>query len=55
VLQGRHPISITVLDRLPHASFAHMSVEELTEHVRGLIFEQLSEKQLEPSAEPAPA
>jgi 1-acyl-sn-glycerol-3-phosphate acyltransferase len=55
VLQGKHPITITVLDRLPHASFAHMSVEELTDHVRGLIFENLSEKQLEPSAEPTSA
>jgi 1-acyl-sn-glycerol-3-phosphate acyltransferase len=50
VLQGRHPISITVLDRLPYASFAEMSVEELTEHVRGLIADELGEKQLEPAA-----
>jgi 1-acyl-sn-glycerol-3-phosphate acyltransferase len=49
VLQGRHPISIKVLDRLPPESFADMSVEELTEHVRNLIAANLDEKQLEPT------
>jgi 1-acyl-sn-glycerol-3-phosphate acyltransferase len=51
ILQGRHPISITVLDTLPHEGFAHMSVEELTLHVRGIIAAQLDEKDLEPSAD----
>ena len=55
VLQGRHPISIQVLDRLPYESFAHMSVEELTAHVRGIIAAELDEKQLEPSEDRAPA
>jgi len=55
VLQGRHPISITVLERIPHARFAHMSVEELTEHVRGLIALHLDEKHLEPSESTASA
>ena len=51
ILQGRHPISITVLDRIPYESFATMSVEDLTAHVRGVIASQLDEKQLEPTAE----
>ena len=60
ILQGRHPISITVLDRLPYESFADMSVEELTAHVRSVIASQLDEKHLEPTdeavlARPAPA
>ena len=41
VLRGRHPIQITVLDEIPPGSFAHMSVEELTLHVRGLIAEEI--------------
>lgn len=55
VLQGRHPISITVLDRIPHESFAHMNVEELTEYVRNRIAENLDEKHLEPAEEAAQA
>ncbi len=49
VLQGRHPISITVLDRIPYESFSHMNVEELTAHVRSVIASHLDEKQLEPT------
>ena len=45
VLQGRHPISIRVLDEIPAASFAHDSVEELTERVRGLIAAHLDAKE----------
>lgn len=37
VLQGRHPIRISVLDPIPYDEFAHWSVDELTEHVRSLI------------------
>ncbi len=54
ILQGRHPISITVLDRIPYESFAELSVEELTARVRALIASHLDEKQLEPVPE-APA
>jgi len=54
VLQGRHPISITVLDRIPYESFADATVEELTERVRSVIAENLDEKHLEPSEPSAP-
>jgi 1-acyl-sn-glycerol-3-phosphate acyltransferase len=37
VLKGRHPIRVTVLDPIPPESFAGLSVEELTEMVRGRI------------------
>jgi 1-acyl-sn-glycerol-3-phosphate acyltransferase len=37
VLQGRHPISLRVLDELPYESFRDESVPELTERVRQLI------------------
>jgi 1-acyl-sn-glycerol-3-phosphate acyltransferase len=34
VLQGRHAIRVRVLDEMPYASFADMSVDALTAHVR---------------------
>lgn len=37
VLQGRHPIHVTVLDPIPPESFEHLSAQELTEHVRTLM------------------
>jgi 1-acyl-sn-glycerol-3-phosphate acyltransferase len=37
VLQGRHPISIEVLDPLPYESFAGETAEALTQRVRELI------------------
>jgi len=37
VLQGRHPIEITVLDPIPPERFAGMSPKELTEQVRSVI------------------
>jgi len=43
VLQGRHPIRVTVLDALSSESFEHLSVEELTGRVRGLIAAHLGE------------
>ncbi|MFQ5699209.1 MAG: lysophospholipid acyltransferase family protein [Myxococcota bacterium] len=43
VLRGRHPLRIRVLDPLPFASFAHMSAEELTEHVRHRVVRELVE------------
>jgi len=55
VLQGRHPIEVRVLDRIPYTSFQHMTVEELTTHVRGVIAAELGEKQLEPALPEAPA
>ena len=41
VLQGRHEITVKVLEPLPPASFAHQSVDELTQRVRGLIAGEL--------------
>lgn len=43
VLQGRHPISIRVLDPIPPERCAEMSVEELAAHVRRLIGDELGE------------
>jgi 1-acyl-sn-glycerol-3-phosphate acyltransferase len=51
VLQGRHPISIRVLDRIPFESFADMSVDDLTLHVRQVIAAELDEKHLEPTSD----
>jgi 1-acyl-sn-glycerol-3-phosphate acyltransferase len=48
VLQGRHPIRITILDEVPAASFAEESVEELTARMRELIARHLGEPVLEP-------
>ena len=41
VLQGRHPIRISVLDPIPYEHFADMSVDELTAHVREVIANEL--------------
>jgi 1-acyl-sn-glycerol-3-phosphate acyltransferase len=44
VLQGRHPISVRVLDEIPVVSFADETPEELTERVRAIIAEHLDAK-----------
>jgi 1-acyl-sn-glycerol-3-phosphate acyltransferase len=41
ILQGRHPIRITVLDAIAHADFADQPVEELTDRVRAIFVERL--------------
>ena len=41
LLQGKHPIHVRVLEPIPPASFANLSVEELTERVRACIAAQL--------------
>ncbi len=41
VLQGRHPIRVTVLDELPYESFRHAPVEALSQRVRALIAAEL--------------
>ncbi len=41
VLQGRHPIRITVLDPIPPDRCAEMSAEELAAHVRELIADEV--------------
>ena len=43
VLQGRHPIRITILDPIPPESFAGLSAEELSERVRTLMAKELGE------------
>jgi 1-acyl-sn-glycerol-3-phosphate acyltransferase len=45
VLQGRHPITIRVLDEVPVESFADASAEELTERVRAVIAAHLDAKE----------
>jgi 1-acyl-sn-glycerol-3-phosphate acyltransferase len=41
VLQGRHPIRITVLEEIPAANFENGSVEQLGAHAREMIAKQL--------------
>jgi 1-acyl-sn-glycerol-3-phosphate acyltransferase len=41
LLQGKHPISVRVLEPIPAASFASLSVDELAERVRALIASEL--------------
>ena len=45
VLQGRHPIRVTVLDPLPYSVFADDDVEGLTRRVRALIAAVVEEKE----------
>ncbi|MEM7410724.1 MAG: lysophospholipid acyltransferase family protein [Myxococcota bacterium] len=54
VLQGRHPIRVTVLDPIPYAGFAGDSVEELTQRVRQRILEAIDEKEPTPAAAERP-
>jgi 1-acyl-sn-glycerol-3-phosphate acyltransferase len=50
VLQGRHPIRVTVLEPLPYASFAGDDIETLTRRVRTRIAEVVEEKEPLPAA-----
>jgi 1-acyl-sn-glycerol-3-phosphate acyltransferase len=43
VLQGRHEIRIRVLDEIPHASFAHTSIDAITQAVRDRIALELGQ------------
>jgi 1-acyl-sn-glycerol-3-phosphate acyltransferase len=43
VLQGRHPIRITVLDEIPAAAFEGVSVEEISAQTRELIAKHLTQ------------
>ncbi len=43
VLQGRHPITVTVLDAIPPEEFGDRSAEELSLYVHDLIAQQLEE------------
>ena len=50
VLQGRHPIRVTILDPLPYAAFANDEVDALTQRVRALIVRAIDEKDPPPAA-----
>jgi 1-acyl-sn-glycerol-3-phosphate acyltransferase len=50
VLQGRHPIRVTILDPLPYDAFAGDEVDALTQRVRGLIARAIDEKDPPPAA-----
>jgi 1-acyl-sn-glycerol-3-phosphate acyltransferase len=52
VLQGRHPIRVTVLDPLPYASFADEDVEGVSARVRSRIVERVEAKDALPAASP---
>jgi 1-acyl-sn-glycerol-3-phosphate acyltransferase len=43
VLQGRHPIRVTVLDPMPYEGFAGQTAEELAQRVRERIAKELGE------------
>jgi hypothetical protein len=43
VLQGRHPIQITILDPIPPESFVGLTAEELSDRVRTLMAKELGE------------
>ncbi|HKJ23844.1 MAG TPA: lysophospholipid acyltransferase family protein [Myxococcota bacterium] len=55
VLQGRHPIEVTVLDPIPYAAFEGQTADALAESVRDVIAEQLGEKELTPVEAAAPS
>ncbi|MEZ4215443.1 MAG: lysophospholipid acyltransferase family protein [Myxococcota bacterium] len=44
VLQGRHPIDVTVLEPIPYETFASLTTEELAERVRDRIAVALEER-----------
>jgi 1-acyl-sn-glycerol-3-phosphate acyltransferase len=50
VLQGRHPIRVTVLDPIPYGAFAGEDVEELARRVRARIAAVVEEKEPTPAA-----
>jgi 1-acyl-sn-glycerol-3-phosphate acyltransferase len=50
VLQGRHPIRVTILDPLPYAAFAGDEVDELTARVRAIIASAIDAKEPPPAA-----
>ena len=52
LLQGKHPITVRVLEPIEPASFAGASLDELTEHVRSVIARELPGEN-EPAAQSA--
>ena len=55
VLQGRHAISLSVLDPIPPESFADLAVDELTLRVHGIFAAKTGDADESLSAEPSPA
>lgn len=55
VLQGRHPISLTVLEPIPPSDFDGMEAEALSDLVRGIIADSLGESAEEPRPSSATA
>jgi len=45
VLQGRHPIRVTVLDPIPYESFERLDAEALTQQIRNLFARELDARQ----------
>jgi len=54
VLQGRHPIEVTVLEPIPYDAFEGKTAEALAESVQGVIAAALGEKALTPVAPETP-
>ena len=50
VLQGRHPIRVTILDPLPYELFAGQDAQEVSERVRARIAQVVEEKELTSAA-----
>ncbi len=50
VIRGRHDIRIQVLEPLPCEAFADLSVDDLTQRVRGLIAAELDDQKAQPAA-----
>lgn len=55
LLQGRHPIRISVLDEISAESFAGATADELGARVRGVIARELGEEEMYAVASPEPA
>jgi 1-acyl-sn-glycerol-3-phosphate acyltransferase len=50
VLQGRHPLSLTVLPPIPYESFAGLDAAELAERVRTTLLDRVEPKEPTPAA-----
>jgi 1-acyl-sn-glycerol-3-phosphate acyltransferase len=48
VLQGKHPIEVTILEPIPYEAFAGQTAEEVSDRVRAIIAANLAEKELTP-------
>jgi 1-acyl-sn-glycerol-3-phosphate acyltransferase len=50
VLQGRHPLSLTVLPPIPYESFAGLDAVDLAERVRTILLDRVEPKEPTPAA-----